>query len=85
MKALLEAIRNSLGIVLKSRKTKALNFLWTNGSKIFMKKNKDEGRRVVQITNAKATRTLELTTSRTISALLQGCSDSESEWQKNSQ
>ena len=39
---------------LKVKKDKGFKFLWTNGGKIFMRKDQHEGSKVIQITNAKA-------------------------------
>lgn len=41
---------------LKVKKDKGFKFLWTNGGKIFMRKDQHEGSKVIQITNAKALR-----------------------------
>jgi len=43
---------------LKVKKDKGFKFLWTNGGKIFMRKDHSEGSRVIQITNANALRKL---------------------------
>ena len=41
---------------LKVKKEKGFKFLWTNGGKIFMRKDQSEGSKVIQITNANAIR-----------------------------
>ena len=41
---------------LKVKKDKGFKFLWTNGGKIFMRKDQHEGSKVIQITKAKALR-----------------------------
>ena len=43
---------------LKVKKDKGFKFLWTNGGKIFMRKDHSEGSRVIQMTNANAFRKL---------------------------
>ena len=44
---------------LKVKKDNGFKFLWTNGGKIFVRKDQHEGSKVIQITNAKALRKID--------------------------